>query len=203
MDPVLGQYLEGKINGGVYTPGHLALMSYVLQNPLKYRDPQGKFEDLVPWMKEDYERPSREDVAKVDEAIKQTGEKWMEKPTPAKVADVANIGMAGKSIIAKTGAVASGYKGLAWGTGVKHQAKTAQTLQVGAGGAQVGKVVGQSEGSVPGSQAGTWREAVFDVMPFGGTFKAGIQSAQEMEKTGFSNLRDYSEADIEALLTVY
>lgn len=40
-DPILGSYLDGKHNDGVYGSPNLALYSYVYQNPLKLADPDG------------------------------------------------------------------------------------------------------------------------------------------------------------------
>ncbi len=45
-DRVLSAYLDGDRNGGVYTPGHLAMYGYVLQNPVRYKDPDGLSELL-------------------------------------------------------------------------------------------------------------------------------------------------------------
>ncbi|MHB8254361.1 MAG: RHS repeat-associated core domain-containing protein [Acidiferrobacter sp.] len=40
-DPILGQYLNGQHDGGVYNPGNLAFYSYGYQNPIRYVDPNG------------------------------------------------------------------------------------------------------------------------------------------------------------------
>jgi RHS repeat-associated protein len=45
-DPALGQYLNGKLNSGVYSPSHLALFAYVHHNPLIFLDPTGKNSQL-------------------------------------------------------------------------------------------------------------------------------------------------------------
>ena len=46
-DSILGQYLNGQPNGGVYNPGNLGLYSYSYQSPVGYRDPNGRFPDPV------------------------------------------------------------------------------------------------------------------------------------------------------------
>jgi len=43
-DPVLGDYLSGKFRQGVFTPTHLALYTYGLNNPATYFDPDGLWE---------------------------------------------------------------------------------------------------------------------------------------------------------------
>lgn len=40
-DPVLGSYLDGGPNGGVFTSSNLALYTYTGNNPVTYRDPNG------------------------------------------------------------------------------------------------------------------------------------------------------------------
>jgi len=40
-DPILGSYLKGKPNGGVFLPQNLALFTYGWLNPLRIRDPNG------------------------------------------------------------------------------------------------------------------------------------------------------------------
>ena len=40
-DPALPDYLDGKPNGGVFSPANLALYSYVANNPVKFKDPNG------------------------------------------------------------------------------------------------------------------------------------------------------------------
>jgi RHS repeat-associated protein len=44
-DPIVGSYLDGVPNGGVYTPLNLALYAYAYHNPLRLADPDGRF----PW----------------------------------------------------------------------------------------------------------------------------------------------------------
>jgi hypothetical protein len=44
-DPALVMYLSGKPNGGVYHPINVNLYRYAAQNPLRYTDPTGLFED--------------------------------------------------------------------------------------------------------------------------------------------------------------
>jgi RHS repeat-associated protein len=44
-DPMLSAYLGGKPNGGVYSSINLNLFRYAAQNPLKYVDPAGMFEE--------------------------------------------------------------------------------------------------------------------------------------------------------------
>lgn len=46
-DPILGQYLNGQPNGGVYNPGNLGLYSYAYQNPIIYRDPGGQEPEVL------------------------------------------------------------------------------------------------------------------------------------------------------------
>jgi RHS repeat-associated protein len=49
-DPILGKYLDGKPNGGIYNPFNLGNYGYVSQNPLRLVDPDGKVaieDDLV------------------------------------------------------------------------------------------------------------------------------------------------------------
>ena len=43
-DPVLGDYMSGKIQEGVFDPRHLALYTYSLNNPAVYFDPNGLWE---------------------------------------------------------------------------------------------------------------------------------------------------------------
>ena len=43
-DRILGRYLNGEPNGGVFAPAHLALYCYVTNNPLIYTDPDGDAE---------------------------------------------------------------------------------------------------------------------------------------------------------------
>jgi RHS repeat-associated protein len=45
-DPILGKYLDGKHNGGVFNATHLALYSYVVNNPVLLIDPNGLAEIL-------------------------------------------------------------------------------------------------------------------------------------------------------------
>jgi RHS repeat-associated protein len=42
VDPVLNSYLSGKYNGGVYNSVQLDLYAYAGQNPIKYKDPDGR-----------------------------------------------------------------------------------------------------------------------------------------------------------------
>ena len=42
-DPILGQYLSGERNGGVFNPLNMALYTYVQNSPLIYTDPDGEF----------------------------------------------------------------------------------------------------------------------------------------------------------------
>ncbi len=42
-DPILGSYLAGNPNGGVYAPGNLAMYSYSWNNPVVLRDPDGRW----------------------------------------------------------------------------------------------------------------------------------------------------------------
>jgi len=41
-DPILGSYLNGKPNGGVFNPSNLGLYSYVQDNPVLLTDPDGR-----------------------------------------------------------------------------------------------------------------------------------------------------------------
>jgi len=43
VDPILGSYLNGKPNGGVYNAINLNLYIYCLNNPINYFDPDGKW----------------------------------------------------------------------------------------------------------------------------------------------------------------
>jgi uncharacterized protein RhaS with RHS repeats len=43
-DRILGRYLNGEPNGGVFAPAHLALYGYVTNNPLVHTDPDGDAE---------------------------------------------------------------------------------------------------------------------------------------------------------------
>ncbi|MDH4120625.1 MAG: RHS repeat-associated core domain-containing protein [Deltaproteobacteria bacterium] len=45
-DPILGSYMGGKPNGGVYSLGNLSLYSYGRLNPILYIDPNGKWWSL-------------------------------------------------------------------------------------------------------------------------------------------------------------
>ena len=42
VDPVLNDYFDGKINGGVFAPKNLQLYSYTYNNPVNLTDPDGK-----------------------------------------------------------------------------------------------------------------------------------------------------------------
>ncbi len=42
-DPIMGSYLTGKPNGGVFRPNNLNLFAYTYQNPVKYIDPSGQY----------------------------------------------------------------------------------------------------------------------------------------------------------------
>ncbi|MEN8136347.1 MAG: RHS repeat-associated core domain-containing protein, partial [Thermodesulfobacteriota bacterium] len=44
MDPILGDYLDGKPNGGIYRSINVNLNRYAALNPIKYFDPDGKAE---------------------------------------------------------------------------------------------------------------------------------------------------------------
>lgn len=46
-DPILGSYVAGRPNGGVYAPANLALYTYTWNNPLVFRDPDGRFLDTI------------------------------------------------------------------------------------------------------------------------------------------------------------
>ena len=46
-DPILGDYLDGKINDGVQNSSNLAMYSYTYNNPIKYNDPDGRFADVL------------------------------------------------------------------------------------------------------------------------------------------------------------
>ena len=41
-DPILGDYVAGQINGGVFSPENLGLFSYTFNNPVKFTDPDGR-----------------------------------------------------------------------------------------------------------------------------------------------------------------
>ena len=43
VDPVLGRYLNGQAGGGVYRSTNLGLYTYTSLNPIKYRDPDGRW----------------------------------------------------------------------------------------------------------------------------------------------------------------
>jgi RHS repeat-associated protein len=47
-DPILGEYLDGNPNGGVFGPGNLSLYSYSLHNPVTLLDPDGRVVE-TPW----------------------------------------------------------------------------------------------------------------------------------------------------------
>ncbi|WP_437646447.1 SpvB/TcaC N-terminal domain-containing protein [Sorangium sp. So ce362] len=46
-DPVLAQYMAGRINGGVYRPINLGLYTYASNNPVVLVDPTGQFDDAT------------------------------------------------------------------------------------------------------------------------------------------------------------
>ncbi|MBP2324772.1 RHS repeat-associated protein [Kibdelosporangium banguiense] len=46
-DPELGTYLDGKGNGGVQNTANLGLYSYTYNNPLTYRDPDGRMAETI------------------------------------------------------------------------------------------------------------------------------------------------------------
>ncbi|WP_433936320.1 RHS repeat-associated core domain-containing protein [Sorangium cellulosum] len=46
-DPILDQYMVGRINGGVYRPSNLGLYTYVSNNPVVLVDPNGQFDDAT------------------------------------------------------------------------------------------------------------------------------------------------------------
>ena len=57
-DPILGSYLNGQHNGGVFDSGHLALYTYVKNNPLIYTDPDGMAENVHIFIFDGGTRPS-------------------------------------------------------------------------------------------------------------------------------------------------
>ncbi|WP_437821990.1 RHS repeat-associated core domain-containing protein [Sorangium sp. So ce1078] len=46
-DPVLAEYMAGRINGGVYRPINLGLYTYASNNPMILVDPTGQFDDAT------------------------------------------------------------------------------------------------------------------------------------------------------------
>ncbi|KYG09587.1 hypothetical protein BE21_17060 [Sorangium cellulosum] len=46
-DPVLAEYMAGRINGGVYRPINLGLYTYASNNPVVLVDPTGRFDDAT------------------------------------------------------------------------------------------------------------------------------------------------------------
>ncbi len=47
MDPILGSYLDGEPNGGIYIPGVLNLYAYSINNPVRYKDDNGEFVNFL------------------------------------------------------------------------------------------------------------------------------------------------------------
>ena len=46
-DPILGSYLVGKPNRGVFEPGNMGLYSYTYNNPVNYNDPTGEVANFI------------------------------------------------------------------------------------------------------------------------------------------------------------
>ena len=40
-DPILGEYMSGQTNGGVFNPKNLSLFTYTYNNPVNFVDPDG------------------------------------------------------------------------------------------------------------------------------------------------------------------
>jgi RHS repeat-associated protein len=47
VDPILGQYLDGEPNGGIYIPATLSLYAYGAQNPVRFKDDNGEFVNFL------------------------------------------------------------------------------------------------------------------------------------------------------------
>ena len=58
-DPILATYLQGMPQRGVLEPGHLALYSYALNNPIVFKDLLGAFESLGDPLPSNKQKPSQ------------------------------------------------------------------------------------------------------------------------------------------------
>jgi len=82
VDPILGDYLNGKPNGGIYVPQRISLYSYVLNNPLKFIDPDGLTDIAVAafsaWSPDEPAFVKRAKSANLDKVIKvNTGQQFL------------------------------------------------------------------------------------------------------------------------------
>ncbi|WP_199693401.1 RHS repeat-associated core domain-containing protein, partial [Sorangium cellulosum] len=89
-DPVLAEYMAGKLNGGVYDPIHLGVYTYTRNNPLVFVDPTGMSETCADGVCESFTGPLDADEQRVSpDAIECTsGGCTSVSPTAAQLHDI-------------------------------------------------------------------------------------------------------------------